>query len=1016
MKAGNEGPNPKDLTAERPSPHSFLLRFLRSNGLTILTGLLMSALITALWWGLNLREQAELQKNLTAEASYLTTIVDADLRDRLPALAQLEKRWLLHGGTPRNEFESDANSYVNDMPGYQAIEWVDASLHVRWIVPLAGNESALNLDLGFAHSRRAAVERAVTSMQPTMSAPIDLVQGGKGFLIYYPIRLHGEFDGLIMAVFRIQTWLEYVFSLEATHRKTDDNFRLLITLDNETVMRQNGWTELDHGPEASSATQIMGHDLSIRLRPTPSFLARHNSRLPELMAVLGGLLALLVTMVVYLLQTASHEARTIRVTKLALENEMSERRRAEAERTDALTRMDLATRAGGIGVWAWNSASDKLSWNEQMYRLYGLPTDIEPSYQTWRDAIHPDDLNQTEELLRQATKGKAVFNTEFRIRHANGVVRYLGAAARMERDQQGLPLRMNGINWDITERRMAEQALKESEEKFRALAQTTATAILVYQDDRWIYANPAAEELCGYSEAELRCMNFWDIMHPDYREAAKERGQKRLNSTAAPTFVLSKIVAKDGREKWIETSAATTLMNGHPAGIISVSDVTKRQQAEAALRQSEERVRLLLDSTAEAIYGVDLDGNCTFANSACLRMTGFQDTNQLLGRNMHDLIHHSYADGRPMPAEDCRIYKAYREGTEMHVDDEVLWKSDGTSFPAEYWSYPQLRDGKVEGAVVTFIDISDRKQMEAAILIEKERLSNIIDGTNVGTWEWNVQTGETVFNERWAGMIGYTLAELEPISIETWTRLVHKEDLVLSIELLEKHFRGEQPYYECEARLRHKNGSWVWVLDRGRVATWTTDGKPLLMSGTHQEITARKLAEEMISHMANHDLLTDLPTLRLAKDRLNVALSTARRNHALAAVLFLDLDGFKAVNDNHGHDIGDCVLREVATRLLGCCREIDTVARIGGDEFLIVVGDLVAADAAATVAKRVIESIAQPFSCGQQTARLGISIGIAIYPDHPGDSDELIKLADTAMYSIKSSGKNGYAFAVAPGA
>jgi PAS domain S-box-containing protein len=144
-------------------------------------------------------------------------------------------------------------------------------------------------------------------------------------------------------------------------------------------------------------------------------------------------------------------------------------------------------------------------------------------------------------------------------------------------------------------------------------------------------------------------------------------------------------------------------------------------------------------------------------------------------------------------------------------------------------------------------EITRRKQAEMAVAEERRRLSDILRGTNVGTWEWNVQTGETVFNERWAEIIGYTLDELSPVNIETWIKFGHPDDLKKSGELLEKHFKGELDYYECEARMRHKDGRWVWVLDRGRVHAWTDDGKPLWLSGTHQDITERKHIEEVLS-------------------------------------------------------------------------------------------------------------------------------------------------------------------------
>ena len=138
------------------------------------------------------------------------------------------------------------------------------------------------------------------------------------------------------------------------------------------------------------------------------------------------------------------------------------------------------------------------------------------------------------------------------------------------------------------------------------------------------------------------------------------------------------------------------------------------------------------------------------------------------------------------------------------------------------------------------------KQTIGDLETERNRLSDIINGTRAGTWEWNVQTGETVFNERWAKIIGHTLEEISPVSIETWKKFTHLDDLKQSAELLEKHFSRELDYYEYESRMKHKNGEWVWVLDRGKVMTWTDDGKPLIMMGTHQDITERKQAEEAL--------------------------------------------------------------------------------------------------------------------------------------------------------------------------
>ena len=187
----------------------------------------------------------------------------------------------------------------------------------------------------------------------------------------------------------------------------------------------------------------------------------------------------------------------------------------------------------------------------------------------------------------------------------------------------------------------------------------------------------------------------------------------------------------------------------------------------------------------------------------------------------------------------------------------------------------------------------------------------ILEGTHVGTWEWNVQTGETTFNSRWAEHLGYRLEELSPVSIKTWRELTHPEDMKKALRALQRHFSGREQYYECEIRLKHKQGHWVWILDRGKVSVWTDDGAPLMMFGTHMDISAKKQAEARIRHLANHDALTGLPSLRLVRDRINVALENAHRKQEQCAILFFDLDGFKTINDQYGHDAGDFVLQTV---------------------------------------------------------------------------------------------------------
>ncbi|MFY7900682.1 MAG: PAS domain-containing protein, partial [Chitinophagaceae bacterium] len=202
----------------------------------------------------------------------------------------------------------------------------------------------------------------------------------------------------------------------------------------------------------------------------------------------------------------------------------------------------------------------------------------------------------------------------------------------------------------------------------------------------------------------------------------------------------------------------------------------------------------------------------------------------------------------------------YKEGRSRNLISELVTESieTGKSYEVELeivtakgnirWvkaiGMSEIVNGKCVKLYGLFQDIHDAKMRQEQIEAEKQKLNNVIDGTNVGTWEWNVKTGETVFNERWANIIGYTLEELSPINIETWLKFAHKDDLAISEKKLMECFDRKSEYYECECRMKHKNGEWVWVFDRGKVFSWTEDGKPLMMFGTHQDITQSKLEAE----------------------------------------------------------------------------------------------------------------------------------------------------------------------------
>jgi diguanylate cyclase (GGDEF)-like protein/PAS domain S-box-containing protein len=300
-------------------------------------------------------------------------------------------------------------------------------------------------------------------------------------------------------------------------------------------------------------------------------------------------------------------------------------------------------------------------------------------------------------------------------------------------------------------------------------------------------------------------------------------------------------------------------------------------------------------------------------------------------------------------------------------------------------------------------EIGDRRRAE-------ERLQSIIEGTQAATWEWRVPSGELSVNERWAEIIGYRLETLPPVTFATWERYVHPDDLVRSNDLLQRHFSGELDYYECEVRMRHQAGHWVWVLDRGKLISRTEDGAPLLMVGIHVDISQIKESQADLDHLAHHDALTGLPNRLLWTERLDHAIRRAERHDVSLAVIFIDLDNFKHINDSLGHPMGDLLLQKVATALQGILRAEDTIARIGGDEFVLLFEEIAGAEAAIVMARKLMALFDRPFVLDGQEISATASLGICLYPGDGKDPDALLRNADAAMYRAKEAGRNNYHF------
>ena len=304
-------------------------------------------------------------------------------------------------------------------------------------------------------------------------------------------------------------------------------------------------------------------------------------------------------------------------------------------------------------------------------------------------------------------------------------------------------------------------------------------------------------------------------------------------------------------------------------------------------------------------------------------------------------------------------------------------------------------------------EIERRAQVQTALQESQDRYALAASGSNDGLWDWDLQTDDIYFSPRWKSMLGFEDDEMEG-SLQEWFHRVHPDDIHKLRKDISEHLNGVTPHFENEHRLRNKRGDYLWVLSRG-LAVRNTDGASIRMAGSLTDISNRKKTEQQLIQNAFYDSLTGLPNRALFMDRLNMAFVHSRRNpDHLFAILFLDLDRFKNINDSFGHVTGDELLVLVAKRLRAHIRPDDTIARFGGDEFVVLLGGIKKESDATVIAERINGILMEPFQLLHHDLYVGITIGIAISNPDYQQPEEILRDADTAMYHAKLQGKSCY--------
>lgn len=461
----------------------------------------------------------------------------------------------------------------------------------------------------------------------------------------------------------------------------------------------------------------------------------------------------------------------------------------------------------------------------------------------------------------------APFTTSDR-RHGTVQVAYAGAiGAALEQpflpEEQALLDSVAEMLTAYFERQAAQHQLGASEQRLRLALEASGVVAWNLDPDSGVltWSEDALERLPFVSRdgkgLAASLDDFLSLVHPD--DLAEHGGQIRRGLTHGDQPPLEyRLCGSDGRAHWV-TMRSVRVHRSVAAGNLVVGtllDTTEQKEADQQRLGLTEHLRCLLASTSDGIYGVDVRGCCTFINQSGARLLGYEP-DELIGTDIHRLIHHSHADGTSYPFEQCLISSVLRSGVECRQDTEVLWRKDGTSLPVEYAANPLLQDQQVVGVVVTFRDVTARKDTDATLRESEERLRLVARATHDAIWDWDLRSDSVVWNDAVEPLFRYP-RDLVASTINWWIDHIHADDRERVLTGLRASIAGDGSSWVDEYRWRRGDGSYAAVLDRGFVVR-DTEGRATRMIGAMQDLTERKRAEQILeSHARQQAALADL--------------------------------------------------------------------------------------------------------------------------------------------------------------
>lgn len=610
------------------------------------------------------------------------------------------------------------------------------------------------------------------------------------------------------------------------------------------------------------------------------------------------------------------------------------------------------------------------------------------------------------ELFRRQEKqvlnsGTQIENHQEKFIDALGKTHILSTKISCFEDATGKKI-LVGISRDVTEETQMQLALLESQERLLNIFDQVAVGIAQLSlDGKFIWMNSGFCQILGYNESELLQLGFPDLTHSQDLASSWELCQALLNGSIPKFSREKRYIHKNGSVIWGNVTVSLARdFDGQPQYFIAVlTDISDRKRAEQALQESEHRYYHLMQVSPVGIFHLDTNGECVYANPHGCEMAGLGLV-EMLGtgwtQNIHPQDRQIVFDQlqeirKDRHKKNCKYRFLQGNGTVTWVLSEAIAQVD--------------RERQITGYVWTVTDITALQKTEQELRQSEEQFRHTFAFAPIGMAIASLDGRFNRVNQGLCEPLGYGSEELLG---KTFTDLIHPEERSVFLEMKQQLLSGEISFFQQENRYVAKDGHTVYALLK-MVLVRDPIGNPVQLLGQFVDISDRKKVEEQLVHDAFHDSLTGLPNRAMFLERVSMAIKrTKRYPNQLFAILFLDVDRFKVINDSMGPVMGDRLLIAISDKLQQCLRSTDMVARLGGDEFTILLEDIKDIKDATKAADRILELLSLPLTLEGYEVVTTASIGIAMLSPTYDRPEQVLRDADIAMYRAKRSGKGRY--------